>query len=255
MHISHLPPPKPWIQELGLSKDDEEILIRGKWLNDTLIDAVQTLLKNQYGERIQGLQTLCLTRTLALDVCRGAFVQVLNKGDSHWYTISTIACQEPATVRVYDSASKHVTYRNKEEIASLLCTRTSKITLLYMNVHMQMGGSDCGLFALATATALCHGVDPTTCIYDQEKMRQHLHACLTKRKMTLFPLSRKRRAHPQPVKEETYPVYCHCRLPWDKHHTEDGMTMCNNCREWFHEACDKPNSNSQLQWICKSCKK
>ena len=121
-HISLQTQPEPWIEELGLSKDDEEVLNQGKWLNDSLIDAGQKLLKQAFGDKIEGLQDLYLTRTLALNVCSGEFVQVLNKGDCHWYTISTIGCQHPATVRVYDSASKYITYRNKEEIVSLLCT-------------------------------------------------------------------------------------------------------------------------------------
>ena len=118
----------------------------------------------------------------------------------------------------------------------------------------QMGESDCGLFAIATATALCHGLDPTTCMYRQESMREHFHTCLVNREMKLFPLHRQRRAQPQPVKKETYPVYCHCCLPWDKRHTEDSMTMCNKCKGWFHETCDKPKSHSQPQWFCKCCK-
>ena len=253
-HISQQSQPEPWLEELGLSKDDEEILNTGKWLNDTLIDAGQKLLRQQFQNKIKGLQDLCLTRTLALDVCTAEFVQVLNKGDYHWYTISTIGCQQPATVRVYDSASKYVTYRNKEEIASLLCTPKSDITLHYMNVQIQMGGTDCGLFSLASATALCHGVDPTSCVFDQGKMRKHFWHCLTNRKMELFPLCRKRRAIPQPVKEEKFHVYCHCRLPWDRHHADDDMTMCNSCKEWFHDTCDKPESNSKSKWTCKRCK-
>ena len=255
MHVSHVPQPKPWIQELGLGQEEEEILIGGKWLNDTLIDAGQKLLKCQFGERVQGLQTLCLTRTLTMDVCRGEFIQILNKGEYHWYTISTIGCLQPATVRVYNSASKYVTYRNKEEIASLLCTPASQITLEYMNVHMQMGGSDCGLYSIANATALCHGVDPTTCIYEQKNMRSHFHTCLLKKDMKLFPVQQQRRGHSQPVKHETYSVYCHCRLLWDKHYSDDNMTMCTQCKEWFHETCDKPESCNQSQWICKSCNK
>jgi len=163
---------------------------------------------------------------LALGVCTAGFVQVLNKGDYHWYTISTIGCQQPATVRVYDSAPN------------------SEITLHYMNVQIQMGGTDCGLFSLASATALCHGVDPMSCVFNRGKMRKHFWHCLTNWKMELFPLYRKQRAIPQSVKEEKFHVYCHCRLPWDRHHADDDMTMCNSCREWFHDTCDKPESNS-----------
>ena len=42
-HISHQPMPEPWIQELGLGKHEEQILLRGEWLNDTLIDVGQML--------------------------------------------------------------------------------------------------------------------------------------------------------------------------------------------------------------------
>ena len=119
----------PWLEELRLNKDDEENLISGKWLNDTLIDAGQRLLQKQFGEKFKRLQDLCLTRTLSLDICQGEFVKILNKNNNHWFTISTIGCKYPATVRVYDSATKYVTYRNKEEISSLLTTLNSKITL------------------------------------------------------------------------------------------------------------------------------
>ena len=70
-------------------------------------------------------------------------------------------------VNVYDSAAKYSTHRNKEEIAALLHTTKDTITLQYMNVQHQYGGSDCGLYALAFAAALCAGIDPTACIYLQ----------------------------------------------------------------------------------------
>ena len=37
----------------------------------------------------------------------------------------------------------------------------------YCDVQWQSGGSDCGIFALAFATSLCSGQDPTTTSYDQ----------------------------------------------------------------------------------------
>ena len=117
-----------------------------------------------------------------------------------------------------------------------------------MNVHIQMGGTDCGLFSLANATALCHGVDPTSCIYDQRQMRKHFWHCLLNRRMEVFPLQWKRQIMPQPVGVENFAVYCHCRLPWDRNHAQDDMTMCSMCRDWFHETCDNAQSNSQSQW-------
>ena len=120
---------------------------------------------------------------------------------------------------------------------------------------LQMGGADCRLFSLANATALCHGVDPMSCIYDQRQMRKHFWHCLTNRRMEVFPLHRKRRIMPQPVKVENFPLYCHCRLPWDRNHAHDDMMMCSICRDWFHETCDNAQSNSQSQWVCKRCQK
>ena len=51
-----------------------------------------------------------------------------------------------------------------------LCTPEKSITLQFMNVHHQVGSNDCGLYSLAYATALCNGIDPTACIFDQEEM-------------------------------------------------------------------------------------
>ena len=100
----------------------------------------------------------------------------------------------------------------------------------------ELGRTNCSLFAHANATALYYGIDPTSCVFNQEKMREHFWYCLSNRRMELFPLQRKQWAIPQPVKDEKFHVYCCCHPPWDRHHVDDDMTMCNNCREWFHEA-------------------
>ena len=47
---------------------------------------------------------------------------------------------------------------------SYIATAKDTITLQYVNVQHQYGGSDCGLYALAFAAALCAGIDPTACI-------------------------------------------------------------------------------------------
>ena len=43
-----------------------------------------------------------------------------------------------------------------------------------MNVQHQIGALDCGLFALAFATSLCLAIDPTSVVYNQSHMRNHL---------------------------------------------------------------------------------
>ena len=48
------------------------------------------------------------------------------------------------------------------------------IFLVNEKVQKQVGASGCGLFALAFAADLCHGLDPTNRSYDQAKIREHL---------------------------------------------------------------------------------
>ena len=61
------------------------------------------------------------------------------------------------------------------------------------DVQRQSGGSDCGLFAIANATALCGGLDPHLQNFEQSKMREHLKMCLFRNRLECFPESRRRR--------------------------------------------------------------
>ena len=45
-------------------------------------------------------------------------------------------------------------------------------------VQQQVGGKDCGLFAVAFATELANGGDPVKVQYDQCAMREHYYSCL-----------------------------------------------------------------------------
>ena len=56
-----------------------------------------------------------------------------------------------------------------------------------MNNQKQQGFRDCGLFAIANATSLCFGDDPTFLEFEQNEMRQHLLDCIEKGQMTPFP--------------------------------------------------------------------
>ena len=67
-------------------------------------------------------------------------------------------------------------------------------SIIFINekVQKQINASDCGLFSLAFATDLCHGIDPVTQAYDQEKMRAHYVSCLESREMVPFPRTSRR---------------------------------------------------------------
>ena len=94
-------------------------------------------------------------------------------GGNHWITISTLKCP-PAVVCVYDSLHYQLSPSMKKTVADLLQTKKEHNIIQYINTQVQEGGSDCGLFAIATATTLCHGEDPVDLEYDQSLMRSHL---------------------------------------------------------------------------------
>ncbi|KAL5517174.1 hypothetical protein EMCRGX_G002669 [Ephydatia muelleri] len=92
----------------------------------------------------------------------------------------------------------------------------------------QSGASDCGLFAIATATAICNGQDLCMLEFDQFLMQKHL---LQK---------------PKVLKEEVVEVYCHCRLPY----TGRKMVQCDGCQKWFHCDCLRVSPRRSTNWYC-----
>jgi len=75
----------------------------------------------------------------------------------------------------------------KKTVADLLQTEKEHIINHYMNTQVQEGGSDCGLFAIATATTLCHGEDPVDLEYDQSSMQSHLLKAFSMKTLLCFP--------------------------------------------------------------------
>ena len=196
------------------------------------------------------LQDTILGRTLAFNVMKGEFVQVLHSGSCHWIAISTIACP-PSTVTVYDSLYSALPTQAKEQICSLLCTQDPVIKLNFANIQLQANSSDCGLFALAFATALCEGKRPEELHFKRDLLRPHLLQCLEEGKMTSFPSKVVRRG--QKVKRvDSINVFCRCR-------TQEGgrMIACTSCSEWFHEECvevpEEAWDQLDYRWLCKNC--
>ena len=77
-------------------------------------------------------------------------------------------------VNVFDSLPPAPTTDLLNQIVAILCTPKDTIQVRYIDVQMQEGYSDCGLFAIAFATALANGKQPGGCFFDQATMRGHL---------------------------------------------------------------------------------
>uniref|UniRef100_A0A1X7TU44 Ubiquitin-like protease family profile domain-containing protein n=1 Tax=Amphimedon queenslandica TaxID=400682 RepID=A0A1X7TU44_AMPQE len=57
-----------------------------------------------------------------------------------------------------------------------------------VKTHKQIGSKDCGLFAIAMATAVLIGQDPKVLQFHQQSIREHLMDCFEAKKITPFPL-------------------------------------------------------------------
>ena len=127
-----------------------------QWLNDQHVTAAQHLLKQHHPD-VSGLQPTTLQLTRMFDVHQNhEFVQCLNMSSNHWKTVSTIGCPL-GTINVYDSMHLGVPTSMKKVIADMMFCDKKFVTIRQVHVQQQMGGSDCGLFAIANAAALCNG--------------------------------------------------------------------------------------------------
>ena len=106
-----------WVQKL--SKADEHILLSGEWLNDTIVNASQRLITTSF-PLCNGLQDTNLGQTLAFDIQRSPFVQVLHTGYDHWVTISTYGC-DLGFVDIYDSLPPAMSSSLQRQIAAIVC--------------------------------------------------------------------------------------------------------------------------------------
>ena len=75
------------------------------------------------------------------------FVQIIQTSEGHRFTVSTIGTVHPE-VLIYDSMYSTLPMLAKAQIASLLSTQQPTIKVKFMDVQMQSGASDCGVFAI-----------------------------------------------------------------------------------------------------------
>ncbi len=237
---------------LSLNANHRRILTsRSLWLDDQIINAAQSLLKQQHS-RVGGFQAPSLSACLSMLPPDKEFVQVVNVCGNHWLALSTIGCQQSA-IRIYDSMGGRLPKATLKLVADLLQSGDKAITIEFVDVQQQRGSNDCGLFALAFIASICCGVEPSTVTYQQNAMRQHLLACIEGNEMKPFPSTSGRK--PKTPQTEVLPIYCICRLP--KYHGSR-MIVCSTCNEWYHIDCVEVNDeylqDLKLDWFCIKCK-
>ena len=83
-----------------------------------------------------------------------------NLWPNHWLVISNIG-EEKDTVCIYDSMQNRPDGECISLVARYVQCPDSHITIKVMNVQLQDNGYACGELAVAFATSLIHGEDPT----------------------------------------------------------------------------------------------
>ena len=249
---------KYWVPSLCLYDSDRVILESPiEWLNDSIVNGAQTLLKKHALKvNLQGFQdTLlgCGYHFKCLDPTGGSFVQILHVNNNHWVTATDIGC-EPGIVKIYDSKYNYMTLDTKKQICSFLKPKQQVLHFHFVSMQAQPDSSSCGLFAVAVATALTYGTVPSLCKWDVNSMRNHLKCSLEKGILEEFPTVGVRRVCPgsivtKVIKEE---IYCVCRMPNDP---RQGMIRCSQCQFWYHLSCCEvkqiPAKGSR--WKCTKC--
>ena len=118
----------------------------------------------------------------------------------------------------------------------------STISVKVLPVQQQNGYRDCYLFAIAFATEICRGQDPSRAVFIQTQMRVHLLKCLTKGNMMPFPQFPQQETATLPPQITLWPrvntihvtVHCVCRL---LDHYDTNMVQCEACGGWYHFSC------------------
>ena len=219
------------IGNIPLTFELKEILLHPLgWLSDEHINAAQNLLK-ELGTGIGGLHNTIAIRhwkLMPLTAERFQSVQCHNIGN-HWVTSTTILGQ----VVVYESLSTSLSFALRQQIVALYKNFANADGSLEVEVVLQqkqIGGSHCGLFCIANATAIVMGMDPTTCEWNQAAMREHLAKCIDKKKIETFP--HKKRNIFEKSTQATHIISIHCVCLG--HNPEAKVVVCSKCNKNYH---------------------
>ena len=205
------------------------------------INAAQKLLK-RLNPTMPGLENVLFSYKYEFEEQQGEFLQILYT-ENHWITIYATGMAN-GEVLMYDSMHCKLSTDAKTQIVCILATDLPAIEVNFMDVQRQCGGSECGLYAIAFATALACGNNPTNYIFDQKEMRQHFISCLEKGTISMFPIRKERRRQKRNLKKkEKIKISCVCRMP---ELPTTKLIECSLCKEWFHFTCMNMDENSSV---------
>lgn len=157
LNIDNSSPEDPQSRLVLYKESKPSILRRAYWLRDSEIYAREILVTRAFS-LIDGLNNPAEIGPLVVPAML-EFVQIINVG-ANWVSLSIIS-SIPGVVKVYYSLYRTPNNVIIEHTCQMNLHTGPEVTFVYQKVQKQLGSSDCGLFALAFATDLCHGLGST----------------------------------------------------------------------------------------------
>ena len=250
---------------ITLPKYEARLVQRHEMLTVDSINLAQSILHEMFPQ-LKGFQTVARGSVQAFLPISGNFIQILHDGSLHWVCTANISLsggKDPAAVNMYDSMNQgFIAKFIKQQLASFMCIQSAEMKVIMKSVQQQTSHVDCGVFAIAFATALAFGQDPSKLRFDVPKMRSHLVECLKVKSMSPFPEMKPGCCDVLLSKRKFYTIelFCSCRMPYEKPKSEaDLMAQCGSCKEWFHQRCEKIALEifkaSGMNFLCAMCLK
>ena len=160
----------------------------GEELTDLEINFAQQLLKQQC-QHSNGLCSTLLQEKgskLTKDSVKNRAQIIYCQNRKHWVVATTIN-SECNTIKVYDSLFRYLDQDSLQTIENLFQYDDVIPEVKMMQCRKQVGGKDCGIYAIAFSVALALGVNPSRQTFKQDMMRAHLVNCFKKECFSLFP--------------------------------------------------------------------
>ena len=248
--------------------NDDEIALIGHrtWLESIHINAALTLLRRQFTD-IGALFNVEWGVTLSFSKAGKRWIQIIHNGADHWMCAAQGFHTETQDVTVYDSLSAG-TSSFKQEIHTINCigclghSDGDQLMMLNMSCQRQDNEYDCGVYAIAFATALALGRNPSDIVFDARHLRSHLIHCFRNGKLSLFPVLERetlelREQRCEPPFVLALPLFCSCRRSDARLNGDWDMAKCQGqCAGWYHRMCASiPQEvfDEHAQWMCDPC--
>ena len=189
------------------------------------------------------------------------FVQVLNIGD-HWVCATNAFSNNKNHIFWYDSLHGTVSYQSVVQLTSLVRQHVESDCITVFRrlcAHQPPSSRLCGYFAVATALAVCHGIDPTGCEYDTEILVHVIDRHLTTGICDTVPV--KHHSHADNISVNCFlKLHCVCHMPSATGSNIGPLMKCARCGNGFHVGCMSLTSqqlhrDDQTAWLGPCCEK